>query len=83
MALLLELGQDMEALLKFQAEQRGIAPEQYARELLLKNLPSSGSGILNPSYMYEATNMMIAQLEESPTVSREISERSRYNEDRW
>ena len=50
MTLLLELDPETEARLKAQAEQRGIAPEQYAKQLLRENLRlyATGTGILKP-----------------------------------
>jgi len=85
MTLLLDLDPETEARLKAQAEQRGIAPEQYANELLRENLPlySAGTGILKPGDVDEMTKVMTAGSEHLPILPPEVNERASYYEDRW
>ena len=85
MTLLLELDPETEARLKAQAERRGIAPEQYARELLRENLPlyGAGTGILKPGDVKAMTKELTRRSESLPILPPEATERASFYEDRW
>jgi hypothetical protein len=85
MTILLELDPDTEARLKAQAERRGIAPEQYARQLLRENLilDATGTGILTPEDVDEMSKRLSAGSENMPILSLEANDRASYYEDRW
>ena len=85
MTLLLDLDPETEARLKAQAEQRGIAPEQYAKQLLRENLRlyATGTGILKPGDVAEMTRELTRGCENLPILPPEATERSSFYEDRW
>jgi hypothetical protein len=84
MTILLELDPETEARLKAQAERRGIAPEQYAREFLRENLPiyGAGTGVLKPGDVQAMTKELTRGSENLPILPPEATERASFYEDR-
>ena len=84
MTIQIELDPETEARLTAQAARRGIAPDQYAVELLRENLPlyGTGTGILSPGDVDEMTRVMTEGSEHLPILPPEVNDRASYYEDR-
>jgi hypothetical protein len=84
MTILLELDPDTEARLKAQAERRGIAPEQYAGQLLDKAIASesAGPGILTPEEFHTMLCELAEDSERLPSLPTSAFSRESIYEDR-
>jgi hypothetical protein len=84
MTLTIELDAETEARLTAQATQRGVSPEQYARELLRAYTPQvqAGTGVLSPGDIKELSRRLSEGSEALPILSEDANNRESYYEDR-
>jgi hypothetical protein len=84
MTILLELDPETEVRLKAQAERRGIAPEQFAREFLRENLPSDelGKAKLTREELHSMLKEVGEGWENRPTLPTSAFTRESFYEDR-
>lgn len=83
MTLTIELDPSTEARLRAVANQRGLAPEEFAGEFLREHLPfTAGTGILKPGDIEKMTAELTRGSEHVPVLPPEANNREFYYEDR-